>query len=209
MDHITDDVVLKLNKSLKITVTIVLFLLGYVDGTSGVSQQLEAKVSVNINRIAVGDRISISGSIKNSSTERITVFKRPRAYVIFNLNIFDAGGNPLKGFRLATFDLAPVTRADFVELIPGDSISMIFSGVLKKDKIIDNEKPGKQIVEGLFLTFDDDNSAFLIPGQGQYRLRLEYGVRKETSDEWVKRFGLQKIWHGQIISEPVTITIVE
>jgi hypothetical protein len=83
--------------------------------------------------------------------------------------MFDTGGNHLKGFRLTTFDLAPVSRRDFVELKPGDNISMTFSGVLKKDRLMDIEKPGRQFVEGLFPKFDDNNSAFLIPAQGQYK----------------------------------------
>jgi len=200
--------VLYSNKLLRFAGLIVLLILGCIEGGSGVSQQLDSKVSVNTNRIAVGDRISISGSIKNSSTERITIFKRPKAYTIYNMDMSDTRGNLLKAFKLAIFDLAPVTPADFVGLKPGDNISMTFSGVLKKDKIRDIEKSGKQFVEGLFLKFDDDSSAILIPGPGQYKLRFVYGVGKEASDEWTKRFGLKNLWHGQIASEPVTITIL-
>lgn len=174
-------------------------------GGNGMEQMLAVSVTVSKGHVTVGDRITISGVIKNIASGRIYVEARPRAYSILHVRMSDSQGKPLKGFRKVLFDLKPPAADDFVELKPGDEITMSFNATLRQEKILDIEKGERHFVEGLFLDFE--NSAILLPGKGKYELAFQIEGGKQYSEEVGRQFGFRSVWYGKAISNPVAVVV--
>jgi len=167
---------------------------------------LEANISIDKNRLSLGEQTTITGSIKNISSQNIYVLKRNHPYTFAHMQMFTGIGAPLKTFKLKVFGLIPVGPSDFTELKPGDTLNMMFSGVLKKKKILDIEKAGRVIVEGVFLDFED--SALLIPAPGKYSLKFQYEIEPELQKQWGNEFHLN-LWGGTIVSPTIEIFLNE
>lgn len=169
------------------------------------SQQLEVSVRSTKAQLGPGDRIAIIGTLRNAEIEPITVFKRRRLYSTLHVKIFDHRQQPMKAFRLLTFEPAVITRNDFGDLKRSDEITMSFDGVLRNQTIHEIESASNGFVRGLFLNFED--SAILLNGPGQYELRFSYDVSKEIADEWTKTYGFKALWRGTMLSKPIFLTV--
>jgi hypothetical protein len=167
-------------------------------------QPLVAMLSLDRATISGGDHVDISATIKNSSSERLTVYKKPRPYAIRHLSMSDEIGRSLKTQTLVRLSLRPDTVEDFAELKPGDSITLTFPATLREDTGYDM-KQGVSYSRGLFLHFG--TSSIAIPQKGRYELRFQYEVSKTIRDGWAKLFGFDNLWAGEIVAEPVTLTI--
>ncbi|HEY2988874.1 MAG TPA: hypothetical protein VGL11_14170 [Candidatus Binatia bacterium] len=171
---------------------------------SPLKQPLVAKLSLDRSSVSGGDHVDISATIKNSSAERITVYKKPRPYAIRHLSMSDEIGRSLKTQTLVRLALRPDTAEDFTELAPGEAITLTFPATLREDSGYDM-KQGVSYSRGLLLHFG--TSTIMIPQKGRYEIRFQYGVSKTMRDGWAQLFGFQNLWAGEIAAEPVPLTI--
>jgi len=166
---------------------------------------LGASVAVDKSVLSLGDQLNITGILKNNSNERIFIYTKPFVYPTIHIRMRSRDGHPLKSFIQVEIEPRKDTRADLVEMKPGEEVMMSFSAVLRIKTIPDAEKGGDTHISGAFLDFG--KSAILIPAGGGYDLRFDFEVFKEFSEYAEKKYGLQNVWYGRITSQPVRINM--
>jgi hypothetical protein len=197
---------MRLRRLLVVAIALLAFVLpGLIAAEeSPLKPPLEARISLDKDIIAVGDRVTISGIITNSSSERVTIFKKLRGYTIGHLKMSDEVDRPLRGIPLIKLALHPDAVEDFTELAPGKGITLTFPATLREESAYDI-KTGTKNMRGLFLNFG--TSSITIPEKGKYEMRFEFAVNQMLRDGWAKIFGFQNLWYGTIVSDPVVLTI--
>jgi len=174
-------------------------------GANLMTETLAVSVSVSKSQLTVGDSIKTSAVIKNISSESFYFEIRAYPHTIGHIKLFANGDTPLRHYIKIMFSLRPPSRSDFLELKPGDEVTMSFPATLREEAIRDIHTEGHPTVHGLFLDFG--NSSILIPGKGKYGLRFQLEHDKEWGEEARKRFGLPNLWHGKLVSNPVYIVV--
>lgn len=173
-------------------------------GADSLTDSLEVAVRLDKREWMIGDRITITAVIRNMSPERLTFSPMVSFYPIADLRMFTNDETPLDSLIKIHIQMSHPTRANFVNLNPGQEITRTFEATLR-ETVQDFQTRGYPMLQGLFLDFG--NSAITMPGRGKYRLRFQREQSQQLSEEQEKQFGLDNIWHGKLVSDPVDIVV--
>lgn len=170
------------------------------------TQPLSITVVVSKPQLTTGDRLTITATIRNISSETFHFMATPDPYPTAHVKLFSVGDTrPLHSYITSIFEIAPLSRRDFVELHPGDQVTMSFGAELRQEAIHDRERKGHPVVRGLFLVFQ--HSSILIPSKGTYALRFQIRTGEIVSREAQEKFDIRDVWTGKVVSDPVEIVV--
>ncbi|WDT75583.1 MAG: hypothetical protein MPW16_20235 [Candidatus Manganitrophus sp.] len=165
------------------------------------SPALQISAVMSKTKIKVGEPIEISCIIENSSntavTARPSLYGFPSDYIRF----FDPDQMEMdSGF--SEFPEAKLERDSYVRLNPGNQVTLRFMAVFRGPNRPEVPVPLKSFI------VDIDKSSIFLRGGYNYSVRCQF-QQDEDELETSKRFGIENLWVGRIISDPIELTIQE
>lgn len=95
-----------------------------------------ADIKVDNKQVSAGDQLRIVATVRNDGIDTVYLEIHPDPYAVAHVKVSDAGIQ-LPSYFTVIFELAPPQKSDFAKLGPGDEISMVFKGVMRRMTIRD------------------------------------------------------------------------
>lgn len=179
---------------------------GLSQDSNGPLQSLSLSTLVSKQTIKIGEPIYIACLISNKGKESITIQAGAFAYPTAFIEVLDQHQNEMKSFHIVFSDpsLGPDT---FVELGPDGNVVLDSRAIVKKGRraIIARNKSSPKEIEGIYLDFR--SSAILLDAGDRYLVRCRFSQIEEEREHTKEQFGIENMWVGNIISDPVQLKI--
>jgi hypothetical protein len=170
------------------------------------SQALTLSALVSKQTIKIDEPIYIACVIRNTSKGNITVQTGAFAYPTAFIEVLDLHQNEMQSYSIVFSDPS-MGRDTFVELGPGGQVVLDDRAIVKKGRltVIARNKNSPSEIEGIYLDFR--SSAILLNGEDRYLLRCRFTQIEEERTSTKKQFGIENMWVGTMVSEPVQLKI--
>ena len=165
------------------------------------SQPLQISATISKTKIKVEKPVEIGCVITNVSSKTVTI--RPTRYVFANdyVRFFDSDQMEMdRGFTEEPESI--LKKESYIELNPGEEFKLSFEAVVRGPNHPNVPDPMKSFHLRM------RESSISLRGGHHYSVRCQFEQDKDELDTG-STFGVENIWLGRIISDPIEIEIEE
>jgi hypothetical protein len=173
-----------------------------------VPNTLSFEVRLSTRELRLGESVIISGVIRNNSSETV-YFHKPSELAMGQIDVYSPEGKRQpefsKNYAADPLPFSITTMNQMAEIRPGGEFVFEFSAELLRESIPNYQRQGYPEIDGVFL--DSGLSGILIEHAGTFGIKIDLRRYKEDSEQEEKVLGIKNVWHGRLVSEPVSLKI--